>query len=127
MGNEIERGTAEFNMAVGYLNRLNALFYLADDAAMTLKIDTWMHTLMALFRELSTEMNETEIKKIKDKFQTVNTGVQQVLENTQRSGRMEIPPETYDQLHDVELDLRRVLKESGLQMKMKQGAASALE
>ena len=126
-GNANERGTAEFNMGVSYLNRLNTLFYIADDAAMTLKVNEWMHALMAIFREISTEMKDTEIEKTKEKFNKININVQVANETYKRKGVMEVSPETYDSLHNVELDLRKVLKESGLQMKMKQAAGEALE
>lgn len=126
-GNENARGTAEFNMAVSYLTRLNTLFYIADESAMTLDMNKWMHSLMALFRELSTEMKAEEITKIKNKFNIINSKVQEINNVYGRKGTVEVNPQTYDALHEVELDLRRVVKESGLQMKMKAEAGAALE
>jgi hypothetical protein len=58
-----DRDQSEFDMAVSYLGRLNALFYQADQAAMNLDIYNWFHALLCLFRELSTEMKEDEIAK----------------------------------------------------------------
>lgn len=125
--NETGRETAEFNMAVGYLNRLNTLFYLTDEAAMTLNVESWMHGLLALFRELSTEMTDKEINELKENSQEINNEVQQIIKIQQRTGRMNIPTTTYNKLHDFELKLRKILKSSGLQMKMKQSASGALE
>lgn len=125
--NENERGTAEFNMAVSYLSRLDKLFYIADESAMTLDINKWMHSLMCIHRELSTEMNDEENNKLKTSFNETNSKVQQENATYKRIGTMEIKSETYDSLHNIEMSLRKVLKESGLQMKMKRAAGQALE
>lgn len=117
-----DRAQSEFNMAVSYLNRLNALFYAADEAAMSLDARNWFHTLMALERELSTEMKEPEVKKFSTTRATLNTQIAQNDARNMRTGRVEMLPELYDGLHEYELELRRVLKEAGLQNKMVQGA-----
>ena len=122
-----ERNQADFNMAVSYLNRLNVLLSLCDDSAMQLDLNQWMHSLMALYRELSTEMTDKEIQETKNKFSEVNPKIQELNQNSIRRGKIEIDPKVYDELHSIELDLRKVLKSSGLQMKMKQSAGSALE
>lgn len=127
MINGNDRDTSEFNMAVGYLNRLNSLFYLADEAAMSLKVDNWLHTLLTLCRELSTEMRDEEIEEIMKDFNKINYFVQKSVEYTERTGKIQVSNETYNSLHYMELKLRKILKESGLQMKMKQGAGLALE
>lgn len=121
-----ERGVAEFNMAVSYLGRLDKLFYITDEAAMTLDINKWMHGLMCIFRELSTEMKDEEIAELKNKFDDINSKVQETNQSYNRKGTMEVSSETYDGLHNIELELRKVLKESGLQMKMKDAADMAL-
>ena len=56
-----ERQQSEFNDAIGYLNRLNSLFYLCDNSSIELDAFSWFHSLMALERELSTEMEEKEL------------------------------------------------------------------
>jgi len=81
---------------------------------------------MCLFRELSTEMNDAEIKNLKEKFAEVHSEISKIIDEENRTGRRETPSETYDKLHDIELDIRKVLKQSGLQMKMKQMAGEAL-
>lgn len=127
MVNENGREQAEFNFGISYLNRLNTLFYLADESAMQLDVNQWMHSLMTIFRELSTEMTDEEIKKNKLLFKEINNKVQSMNNLNKRTGRQEINGEVYDSLHDAELILRKVLKDSGLQMKMKKDATMALE
>lgn len=114
-------------MAVSYLNRLNTLFYLADDAAMNLDVNSWMHSIMTIFRELSTEMKETEINELETDLQKINSQVQKHNQDHDRTGRATVTSELYHDLHKAEIKLRRVLKDSGLQMKMKQDAESAIE
>jgi len=122
-----ERNQAEFNMAVSYLNRLNVLISICDDASMSLDMNQWMHSLMALFRELSTEMTDKEIENIQASFNHVNTHVQEINQNQIKRGKVEVEQDPYNDLHNIEIKLRKVLKDSGLQMKMKQSASSALE
>jgi hypothetical protein len=119
------RGQSEFNMAVSYLNRLNALLYAADEAAMSLDIYTWFHCLMALYRELTTEMKKAEMEGFEKELATLRPKIQLVLAEQDR-GRTTIDEEVYGHLHHFEIQLRRILKDSGLQMKMQEDAAKAL-
>jgi hypothetical protein len=120
------RGQSEFNMAVSYLNRMNALLYTCDEAAMTLDVYTWFHSLMALYRELSTEMKEKEIQIFEEKILAVEPKIQVSLGESER-GRTDVDHETYQMLHEFEIRLRRILKEGGLQMKMQEDAMKALK
>lgn len=113
-------------MALNYLSRLNQLFYACDEAAMSLDIYSWYHSLLALFRELSTEMSDDEVKKMKQRGKDLSIKVNEFLATQQIQGSGEVDPELYDGLHDFELEIRNVLKTSGLQMKMKQDPRRAL-
>jgi len=126
MENSSNRQQSEFNMAVSYLNRLNLLFYLADEAAMELDVNKWMHSLMTIQRELSTEMDQKELDDMKAQFKKINSLIHGYNDEIKRRGMGTVNPDLYDLLHDAELKIRRVLKDSGLQMKMKQDAANAL-
>jgi hypothetical protein len=119
------RSQSEFNMAVSYLNRMNALLYTCDEAAMTLDIYTWFHTLMALYRELSTEMKDAEINQFEKTILSIEPQINLNLHESER-GREAVEPEVYNKLHRFEISLRRVLKVSGLQMKMQEDAMKAL-
>ena len=128
MQNEADsRAQSEFNMALNYLSRLNQLFYICDEAAMSLDIYQWYHSLLALFRELSTEMKDTEITEMKTKSKLLASGVNEFLQIQNTQGVAEVSTELYDGLHEFELTIRNVLKTSGLQMKMKQDARKALK
>jgi len=113
------RDQSEFNMAVSYLNRLNTLFYACDYASIELDGYLWFHCLLALFRELSTEMKEDEISNLMDSITNMNQHIIQMMEVKSETGRNEIPPNLYIMLNNFELKIRRILKESGLQTKMK--------
>lgn len=127
----MERQQSEFNMAVSYLNRLNALFYAADEAAITLDVSAWFHTLMSIERELSTEMKKTkeldELNQFKKMRETINSILEKNTIRNNRTGRLEVIPELYDALHDYELALRKVLREAGLQNKIMGDAERALK
>ena len=123
-----DRSQSEFNMAVSYLNRLNALFYMADDAAIELDVYNWSHTLMAIFRELSTEMKEEEVQRFNEEAHSIQDEVSRKIGNYNRTGTNKgIEPELYKKIHNFELKLRRILKEAGLQNKMLDDAGAALK
>lgn len=118
---------AEFNMAVSYLNRLNMLFSQCDQASMSLDIYSWFHSLLALYRELSTWMKDKGEKDAFNKrIQKVNPMISQAYSRMESSGRVEIPNDLYMELHELELELRAVADKAGLMMKMADDALDAL-
>ena len=123
---EIDRDQSEFNMAVSYLNRLNALFYLCNDAAMELDPHTWFHALMALFRELSTEQKAEEITEKEKEIEAIHALVETCNRDTHRTGQSTVSPALYWRLHKFEMYLRNILKKAGLQYKMKDDPGQAL-
>ena len=123
---EDDRQRSEFNMAVSYLNRLNYLFYAANEAAISLDAHSWFHSLMALFRELSTEMKPKEIETLNKLITTLNPMLTRNSNNIKKTGIQEISESLYLKLHEFEIDLRRILKSAGLQNKMMDDASMAL-
>lgn len=118
---------AEFNMAVSYLNRINVLFSSCDQASMNLDIYTWFHSLMATFRELSTWMKEDQINVMNERIKRINPILSRTYQTIARTGKMEVRQDLYMELHDMELELRKVTKESGLLMKMADDAMDSLK
>ena len=117
---EPQRQQSEFNDAIGYLNRLNYLFYKADISSSNLDTHGWFHSLVNLYRELSTEMSDEEIKKFDIIVMKLNTLL------NKSHGESELSTTIYMQFHGFEMELRKVFKESGLQNKMKDEASGAL-
>ena len=124
--NVSDRDMSEFNMALSYLNRLNNLFYEADKAAIELNAFGWYNVLLALYRELSTEMKEEEIEKWNKEIFIIGKAVQLNIKKMSNTREIKMTNQLYLQLHKFELFLRRVLKQSGLQMKMKEDPGKAL-
>jgi len=122
-----DRQQSEFNMAVSYLNRLNALFYVCDEAAMNLNAFQWFHALLALYRELSTEMKDKEKADMRERQKRINPMVQAANTDATSKGVFMIKPELYDELHDFEMIIRGVLKDAGLQSRMLEDASKALK
>ena len=119
------RDQSEFNMAVSYLNRLNNLFYTADSASIGLDMYLWFNSLRVLFRELSTEMKKEEIAAHKININEINVLLSRHLQLA-KLGRGTISNELYERLDTLEMFLRNVMKESGLQTKIMDEAAKAL-
>ena len=122
---EGDRQKSEFNMAVSYLNRLNALFYVADESAIELDTHTWFHSLLAIYRELSTEAKPSETEAIDADIETLRP-LLNLQSNQQAKGRTDVDSNLYRALHNLEIKLRVILRESGLQLKLQEDALKAL-
>lgn len=121
------RQQSEFNDAVGYLGRLNSLFYLADEASIQMDAHRWFTSLMALFRELSTEMGDKEIEHGTDTINDINPKVAAVNKEYRRTGTVIIDNVLYMKLNDFEIWLRKIMKSAGLQLRMFEDAGKALK
>ena len=122
-----ERAQSEFNMAVSYLNRMNALFYIADEAAMSLDAYQWFHSLLAIERELSTEMGKKELEAFEKTIKNIHPEVTNWVNQKNRGVNITIESELYQSLHELEIALRKILKDAGLQNKMMEDAMNALK
>jgi hypothetical protein len=115
----VEREQSEFNSAVSYLNRLNVLFAKADEASIELDPYGWFHTLMTIYRELSTEMKTEDFEFFEGMRGVIKPHLDVHLKQMSL-GRGGVTTELYDHLHLFEMRLRRVMRESGLQQKIQE-------
>lgn len=122
----MERPQSEFNMAVSYLNRLNSLFYVCNEASMSLNIYQWYHTLRTLLRELSTELTKEEITEWNGKAQKLNGQIALYLQD-QKKRPTGVPDRLYEELNNFELFLRKISKDSGLLLKVMDSPDQALK
>ncbi len=114
------RDKSEFNMSISYLNRLNSLLLAADDSSIKMDINTWFNILIALFRELSTEMKPEEIEYYNKEIAEINPILSMTVSKLQKGLNRGIDSQLYMKLSNFEIKLRMVLKDSGMQMKMKE-------
>lgn len=121
------RDVSEFNSAVSYLNRLNMLFSVCIESAVNLDPYMWFHTLLALYRELSTEMKPDELTYFEDNSVMINKEISDWMNMNKRHGPQPLPNELYKKLHKFELKLRSIMKEAGLQQKTMEDAMKALK
>jgi hypothetical protein len=124
---EPTREQSEFNMAVSFLNRLNGLSNAINIAKMTLDANVWLSALICLYSELTTEMKDNEIEDGKKEIRNLKEMVAQNTAYNMRCKRMEVSDELFFKLLDFELRLRKVIRESGIQMKIKDDFLDAEE
>ena len=60
-----------FNPAIAFLNRVNGLFSMSDECALTHDLETWLSLLKTIRRELAGDTNDDEDKTLKDKQQII--------------------------------------------------------
>lgn len=120
------REQSEFNMAVSFLTRLNYFFYVCDLASMHLDVNQWFHGLAILYRELTGYMSEEEITTKQKELFDIVPALNNYLRLKNSKMNPEIPGELYKKLNDFEIFIRKVLKDSGLQTKMKDDPRFAL-
>ena len=117
---------SEFNFAISYLNRLNMLFYQALQAADELNAFKWHGYLLSLYRELSTHMKPTDEKAIEDRLFALLDKVQQQSITNANIGSTAIEISLYKELHAIEKELRKILKDAGLETKLAEDARKAI-
>lgn len=113
------RPQSEWNDALGYIGRLNKLFYTITSCKLERPINVydWMMGLDALFTELSTEMKEPEIVESKRQLENIRMGVGKATQSRgYTKGQMDC--KVVDDLRNFELYLRKIYKDSGLQMRV---------
>lgn len=117
-------------MDISYLNRLNGILMLCDQASTQLDVHNWFHYLNALFRELSSLITDEEVNHI-DK---TRRNVKKLLDDHHNSNKRNpilmfngnIDGNLYEGLHKYEIELRKHMKLYGLQHEMMSKAEEAL-
>jgi hypothetical protein len=121
-----DRDQTEFNSAFSYIGRLSTLFYLADESAIKLDAHSWFQVLLAIRRELSTHMKEHEVAHFNEIKVKINRMINKNNMQNRKRGKSDIYSELHDELENFEQELRRIYRESGLEMKMRDDPAFAL-
>jgi hypothetical protein len=121
-----DRQQSEFNYAVSFLNRLNALFYVCDEASMALDADKWFHALATISREISDDIDDTRKLAIKDYITKISPEIFKSNEENTYLGMNKISGELYELLNDFEVCLRKYIKEAGYKTKYSEDPRFAL-
>lgn len=122
----MDRPQSDFNMAVSYLNLLNTHLYAISEARVNQEVYTWHQTLYNLFTILITEMKTEEITTYNQKLQNIREPINTHLQRKNRNPLEGTPSQIYDELHTIQIFLMKILKDSGLLMKMKDDPNAAL-
>lgn len=99
---------SEASTSLGYVMRLNDLLSNAAENSMNLEIEAWYHSLKCIDREIDCEMNPTEKKNLKEKF---DSALSLMNEKNRKTG---INTKLYDLLDSTEKELRRIIKKADL-------------
>lgn len=114
------KNQSEFDMSFSYLNRLNSLLMICGQSSMNLDSFNWFSSLNVLFREMSVELKEDELKEWRKKKTEINDKVNKNQVFIQNTKKVVIPSDLYNDLEDMEIFLRLVIKRCGLYVKMKE-------
>lgn len=113
-----DRQKSLFNGAISYLIRLNSLFYVADNNAIKLDLYSWFNVLLAIYRELSTEMKPNEMEKLSAEIPELLNEFSNMRNMIDKSGKVNLNYALYKRLNDFEIELRRIQKDAGLLLKI---------
>jgi len=105
---------SKFSGDVNYIDRLNVWFYHLGYAKLNRNIKQWYDLLMVLGDELYTEMNSGE-RDDYNRYVNLYAEVEKATKQMARSGQ--VHPTVMLQLRKLELFLRCVQKDAGLQNK----------
>ena len=120
------RDIAEFNDAMGYITRINLLFAKADTYSGILDVFNLFHALMCLHRELSMMITTKEIEGLEKKRRALAQEVNNYTRNPRLALSGKLSDSLYNQLHEYEIELRKIYKDSGLAMRFQEDARNAL-
>lgn len=123
------RETSEWNGAGDYLRRIDQALLIAGDAALTLNLYQWLHALKLFYREISSVMKEEEKKELYKQSEELSEQINKylIIKNSQnRRHKIGIDVNIIKSLEQYEIELRRIYKESGLQMRLMEDASKSL-
>lgn len=124
--NSVMREQNEYNTALGFVIRLEVLWKQVEHATVANDAWDWYQTLILLYKNLSTELKGTEQEDFFKELMSMLPLVKKSMNKNSLTYNNSIPYELYKQLTMFELKLRRVMKESGLQAKMKKDPRFAM-
>lgn len=119
---------SEWNGAVDYLSRINLTLMQANDAASRLDLYNWLHQLKIFYREISSIMKTEEINTLYEEGNQLSNQINKYLAIKHNPLYKNKPINTnlVQSLEQYEIKLRRIYKESGLQMRLQEDASKAL-
>lgn len=119
---------SEFDSSFSNLFRLNAWLAQAEEAGMTVDVDTWFNCLGAALRCMIGSLNEKERVEYIRRYRELN--YLKMSHAKRRSPYMKLQsradPELYDALFDYDCALRIVAQSKGLLMKQRDDPTRAL-
>ncbi len=136
-----ERQQADFNMAVSSLNRINVSLIICNECQRQKDLAGWFYEQLILFKEASTEMSgdiykvlgiqltKEQKKAVDDEFEymrNLTKRLEPLVFNFTNNNAPITTRELFMNLLNMEIFLRKILKDAGLLMKMKDDARFAL-
>ena len=113
------REQSDFNFAITFLTRLNYALVMCMEGSISYDMERWWQGLDILYRELSDDMKEDEIKKLETELKEIEPEVTQFIKNRNNGSENEITPQTYHKLRDIEMTLRKIIRAAGYKTRMK--------
>lgn len=109
------RNRNAYNDSLGYLQRINLLWYRISSCRIKLDIYNWLNYLIAQYEELSTQMSTKERTQHKKTIMELKEGLATAYIIS--GNNIQIRQKLYDGLLDFEQSLRDVWHLAGLDMK----------
>ena len=108
-------------MSFGFLTRLNIEFYSLAESKINKDVKTWVDFLLIIFTELSgyikKSKDESEEERKKRMYKEIKD-LTNIVSLTINSKTKSIPSELFWRMVDFELELRCVMKENNIELKM---------
>lgn len=114
----------EFNDAFGTIGRVNILWQKCHSDRMNMDMASYVDTVISVYAELESEIKDEQSKKMRKELLEIKDTIGYVRKTMTRTGV--IPPEIYDGLFGVEIELRQVWDSKGYKTKRAEDPRSAL-
>ena len=123
---EFGREQTEFNDSLGKLNRINQLFYDCTTYRSQLNAYAWLHSLISLYAEFAAYMKADEITWCEERRKVIAQQVNSQVSNIRSYMSSRIDPTLFEQMFELELKMRKIGKEQGMELKMQNDPSRAL-
>lgn len=115
---------SEWNYAKQWLMRIDSYFRRAGEAAINMQAYHWYHCLLAIYREISTEINKPDdLKELERLRVSIKPRVQKWV-YASHNGNPRMDSIMWEELHEFEILLRKIMDKAGLQTRREEGLDS---
>ena len=126
MTDEMSRGKSEFNMSLSFLTSISMLLFTCNVASVELDIYYWYHSLKALKRSIITEFSVNNLIEVGRMDEELKPLLSKHMKQNNKGVTKSVNQDLYDLLEEYQILIMKILKSSGMLLKIQDSPEFAL-